>query len=365
MFKDHPTMIPRIVSIRFFLLKIRSLYITLVCQAPLPNHSRMKPGLSRCFINKTLRPHALAKLQYDYMVLSFPKNLKEAVMCEFCIQHGEGKQWYLAMKNYSQELMHAPLTSLQKQATGFDTRLGWMDYFLKSFLLPSVGMKSTEIWQEEQSTEPPPVQLSQDEILSRNKTRHFGQVLPIEDVEKVLTLTDSITRVPCGCRYFNAGVTNARYCFGLGVDAAHILGEYPDCSASFEVLSKDEAMKLIGNFDDEGLIHSVWTGVTPYVFGLCNCDGDCDAYRGYIKDQGLPTFFRAEYICQVDLDQCNGCKECMSQCQFGAQFYSSALGKVTIEPKLCFGCGVCRAACPQNAIELVPREKVPAVANIW
>ncbi len=31
-------------------------------------------------------------------------------MCEFCIQHGEGKQWYLQMKNYSNELLHAPLT---------------------------------------------------------------------------------------------------------------------------------------------------------------------------------------------------------------------------------------------------------------
>ena len=37
---------------------------------------------------------------------------------------------------------------------------------------------------------------------------------------------------------------------------------------------------------------------------------------------------RAEYICQIDWDACNGCKSCMSQCQFGAQFYSSAMEKV-------------------------------------
>jgi ferredoxin len=38
----------------------------------------------------------------------------------------------------------------------------------------------------------------------------------------------------------------------------------------------------------------------------------------------------------------------MSQCQFGAQFYSSALGKVYIDPTRCYGCGVCRAACQND-----------------
>ena len=27
-------------------------------------------------------------------------------MCEFCIKHGEGKKWYLNVKNYSEELVN-------------------------------------------------------------------------------------------------------------------------------------------------------------------------------------------------------------------------------------------------------------------
>jgi Pyruvate/2-oxoacid:ferredoxin oxidoreductase delta subunit len=55
----------------------------------------------------------------------------------------------------------------------------------------------------------------------------------------------------------------------------------------------------------------------------------------------------------------------MSQCQFGAQFYSSVLAKVYIDPARCFGCGVCRAVCPHAAIQIVPRQQVPEAADLW
>ncbi len=279
-------------------------------------------------------------------------------MCEFCTQHGEGKQWYLQMKNYSNELLHTPLTLEQKEAVGFNSRYDWLNDFTKWFTVLASGAQfpdESSSTEETSSAKEPAPSTIKEQILAQRKIEHFGQVIPIEDVEKIFGMVDSITRMPCGCRYYNTGLTDQRYCFGLGVDLHHMLGQYPDSSASLEVLGKDDALKLIRKFDEEGLMHSVWSGVTPYVIGVCNCDGDCGAYRGYIRNRGIQTFFRAEYICQVDLDQCNGCKECMSQCQFGAQFYSSANGKVTISPELCFGCGVCRATCPQNAISLIAK----------
>jgi ferredoxin len=287
-------------------------------------------------------------------------------MCEFCIQHGEGKQWYLLMKNYSRELLHTPLTPEQREVTRFNTRQEWFDDFFGETIIPAASGKSPEDSESGVETAAEPtIQRSEEQQLARLKIEHFGQVLPIEDVEKVVRMADSITRLPCACRYYTTGLTNQRYCFGLGIDRQHMLGKFPDSSASLEVMGKEEALKLIRKFDEEGLMHSVWSGVTPYVSGLCNCDGDCEAYRGYIRNSGMPTFFRAEYICQVDPDQCTGCKECMSQCQFAAQYYSSALGKVYITPERCFGCGVCRAACPQNAITLIPRAESEVAANIW
>lgn len=32
-------------------------------------------------------------------------------MCEFYTEHGEGKKWYLEMKNYADELLHAELSA--------------------------------------------------------------------------------------------------------------------------------------------------------------------------------------------------------------------------------------------------------------
>ena len=210
-----------------------------------------------------------------------------------------------------------------------------------------------------------PSQSTEDEIVARRKVEHFGQVLPIEDVDRVIDMVDSITRMPCGCRFVTTGKTDKRYCFGFAIDRWGILGRYPDAASSLEVLDKVEAMKAFRKYDQEGLVHTIWTGVTPYVIGMCNCDRDCGAYRGYIEEQGPPDFFRAEYVCQIDWDLCTGCRECMSQCQFGAQFYSSALSKVYINPFRCFGCGVCRPACVEGAITLVPRQNIPEAAELW
>jgi NAD-dependent dihydropyrimidine dehydrogenase PreA subunit len=289
-------------------------------------------------------------------------------MCEFCTAHGEGKKWYLQMKNYADELLYEQLSQQQQGIVGANTRIEWNNRFYREFVLPAMG-SGFELQPEAQDASTTPaseaIQPTEAEIVAWRKVEHFGQVIPIEDAEQVIDLADSITRMPCGCRFLTTGKADKRYCFGLGIDRLGILGKYPDAASSLEVLEKEDAKRLFRKFDVEGLIHSIWTGVTPFVVGLCNCDRDCGAYKGYIEMRGAPHFFRAEYICQVDWDLCDGCKSCMSQCQFGSQFYSSALGKVYIDPTRCFGCGVCRAACPNGAIELIPRQESPEAANIW
>lgn len=289
-------------------------------------------------------------------------------MCDFCTEHAEGKKWYLQIKNYSDELLHEQLHGKQKEVVGTNSRIEWVQRFFENFVIPAfpgVPKQSKAVVPSSSESQGNQAQPNEKDIMASRMTIHFGQVLPIEDVEEILSMVNSVTRIPCGCRYLLTGKSDQRYCFGFAIDTLGILGKFPDASSSLEVLNKDEAIKIFRAYDAEGLVHSVWTGVTPYVVGLCNCDRDCGAYRNYIYNNGPPSFFRAEYVCEVNEDLCIGCKSCMSQCQFGAQFYSSALGKVYIDPERCFGCGVCRATCPNEAIKLLPRERVPAAAGLW
>ena len=290
-------------------------------------------------------------------------------MCEFCTKHGEGKKWYLEMKNYADELLHAELSPAEKESARAQTRAEYLGRFANSFVGPAITGVPIPFYEVMTSIAPTAhlhaTESSQAELLEGNKSTHFGQVLPIEDVDRVIDMVDSITRLPCGCRFLSIGKADKRYCFGLGKHIGGMLKNLPGASSSLEVLTKEEAKRIIHAYDEEGLIHTIWTGVSPYLFGLCNCDRDCLAYRGFVMDKGVPSFFRAEYVCRVDTDACTGCKDCVKQCQFGAQFYSSALGRVYIDATRCFGCGVCRPACPTDAINLIPRQQDPQAANLW
>ncbi|MBE0481513.1 MAG: 4Fe-4S binding protein [Dehalococcoidia bacterium] len=262
-------------------------------------------------------------------------------MCEFCIKHGEGQKWYLSMRNYSRELLE------QKGSEQY------MEHFMVRFEEDfGRGLASLD----SAGRLPIAGRFIRRMASRRQKAIHWGQVVPVEDVEQILDLQSSIVRMPCVCRSLTAG-REARFCLGVGVDITGMLGKYPDYSESFEVLEKDEAKSLARSFDQQGLVHSVWTFKTPYIGGICNCDQDCLAYRTQVKTQTMPVMFRAEYVALVDLDLCNGCKKCMLHCQFGAIRYSAALKRATIETGLCYGCGVCRALCGQGAIKLKPRSE--------
>jgi ferredoxin len=268
-------------------------------------------------------------------------------MCEFCTQHGEGKKWYFAMENYSIELLNQ--SDRRKYAAEF------LNGFHKR-VPPSLR-------QLDKIRKTPLMKLAKPILTYAQKQDHYGQVVPIEDVEKIFELVKGAVRLPCVCRRVTTGNMNARYCYGLTLDQQ--LMEALDDSFSLELLTKEEALAAIRKLDKEGLIHSVWTFKTPFIGGLCNCDQDCMAYRMTHVRKDYPVMFRAEWVAEVSADTCNGCRLCMRQCQYGAIRYSSNNKKVAVDPAACYGCGVCRAVCKKDAILLSPRENVKEAAGIW
>ena len=281
-------------------------------------------------------------------------------MCQFCHQHGEGKKWYLQAANYSEDLLsdvrrrrfiegfYSDTTHMAQQVDSL-ARLEKLPAFIRGMI--------TRL------------------VTRRMKKEHFGQVIPIEDVEKIFEFVNSIVRVACICRHATLG-KEKRYCYGVSLSPtgrafSRILAGAKDSllrDPSFggvEKLTKEQAIQALRDHEKEGLCHTVWTFHTPFIGGICNCDrADCLAMRSTVG-HSCPVMFRGEYVGRVDPDACIGCRGCMRLCQFGAIGYSAANQKAMIDPRRCYGCGTCRAGCSKGAITLDERSKVPAAASLW
>jgi Pyruvate/2-oxoacid:ferredoxin oxidoreductase delta subunit len=281
-------------------------------------------------------------------------------MCEFCLQHGEGKKWDLQAKNYADDL----LSDMRRRR------------FIEKFL-SDPGALARDIHGIQRLNQTPTFIRN---IIGRLITRkmkkvHFGQIVPLEEIEQIFGFVKTITRVACICRQASLG-QEKRYCYGVslapgggkfveileGLDQSFLTG--PE-SNGLEILTKEEALAAFQAHEKEGLCHSVWTFHTPFIGGICNCDrSDCMALHSTVT-QGVPVMFRGEYVAQVDPDLCVGCRECLRLCQFGAVTYSAANQKAVVDQRWCYGCGVCRATCKKEAIRLEERSAVPAAANLW
>ncbi len=282
-------------------------------------------------------------------------------MCEFCHKHGEGKKWYLQAQNYSEDL----LSDLRRRR--------FIQDFIRSPDHVAEGMEGLERLARAPSFVRSVITLI---AVNRQKKAHYGQVLPIEEVERVFAFVNSVVRLPCICRQAMVG-SEQRYCYGVSMvpqkesrltqilretDASYLNG--PD-TGGLEALSKEEALASLRELEKKGLCHTVWTFITPFIGGICNCDrSDCAAMRATVN-MNFPVMFRAEYVAEVNPELCNGCRQCMRVCQFGAMGYSIAHEKVVIDLRRCYGCGICRSLCTKDAIVLNERSAVPLAQGVW
>jgi ferredoxin len=283
-------------------------------------------------------------------------------MCEFCLKHGEGEKWYLQAKNYSEDM----LSDMRRQK--------FIEHFAST---ENIAREFPRVIQSMERMHKLPWFIRQmvSRLVTRKmKKQHFGQVVPIEEIEQIFKFANSVVRVACICRHATLG-KEKRYCYGIsmGPDGGKMLQMFLGVDKSFyggpadeksEILTKEEALAAMREHEREGLCHTIWTFQTPFIGGICNCDRtDCLAMKATVSHE-TPVMFRAEYVADIDADACSGCRQCMRLCQFGALGYSASNKKVVIDQTHCYGCGICRSACKTNAISLEDRAKSP-VANLW
>jgi len=283
-------------------------------------------------------------------------------MCEFCIKHGEGKKWYLNVKNYSYDLL-----SDVKRRKYVQNHFYWIDETYKHFRnimkfiplhLPVIGHSVRTIVAS---------------IIKRTFTKtHWSQIIPIEDVVKILSFTNSITRIPCVCRKITTGKVE-RLCFLISINPeklgiAGIIDQSffggPDV-AKFETFGKERTLAFFKESEKKGMVHTIWALRAPFIGILCNCDLATGCIPMKMINNGTPFTFRAEYVAQVDINNCSGCKACIKNCPFDAIKFNVEVKRIEIDEKKCYGCGICRAVCKKDAIYLKDRKLISAAAHLW
>jgi ferredoxin len=280
-------------------------------------------------------------------------------MCNFCIQHGDGKRWYANARNYSVDLE----SDLRRR--------GFMVDFIQDFESTrrkiDAGLHALRFL-------PRP---AKDALARRASASleeyHFGQPVPLEECERIFDLATNITRMPCVCRGAMKRSAGAESCC-IAMTATPNEGLLSECfrgyaggpdSGAFEKLTKEQALGLLRRAEERGLCHTAWTFVTPFIAAICNCDlpSGCMAMKIQLRG-GVRIMWRGEDVARLDGDRCTGCALCVGRCPFGA-IRGQPRGRIALDRGACWGCGTCRSACAQGALSLEPRGTAADVATVW
>jgi NAD-dependent dihydropyrimidine dehydrogenase PreA subunit len=116
------------------------------------------------------------------------------------------------------------------------------------------------------------------------------------------------------------------------------------------VITKEEALKILQEAEESGLIHSS-ANIREGHMILCNCCTCCCGMLRGISQLGIKdSIAQSDFYAIVDSNKCNGSENCVKRCEFGA--LSIREGISYVDHERCVGCGQCVLACPTEAIAM-------------
>ncbi len=140
-----------------------------------------------------------------------------------------------------------------------------------------------------------------------------------------------------------------------------------DHSETMRAIDKGEALRILQEAADAGLVHSTgnYRDGNNYICNCCTCS--CGVLRG-IAEFSQPTAAHSSFQAVVDDWECLGCGDCLERCQFGALSVGGDVCQVDVHR--CVGCGLCTTICPSGALTLqlrpeADRPQVPADNRAW
>ena len=211
------------------------------------------------------------------------------------------------------------------------------------------------------------------------------QILPYEEVVKVLDQHDYFTVSVCPCKHrknIDPKSPNCKYptevCLHFGR-----LGHYIVENGLGREITRQETEEILRKSAEAGLVHGV-SNMQEGPDTICNCDPCCcvqlEAFHKLKHAEGMSP---SNYRVRNNPETCIGCGLCVKRCPMGAmrlEDYPEAKNRITmvatenkkgkkelknksgkvsaVDPAFCIGCGVCAYKCPTKSLVLERREVI-------
>lgn len=263
-------------------------------------------------------------------------------MCDYCVQHGYGRKWYLSARNYAKDL------------AGSD--------FVKAFCESFFG-QDVQPGSRSKTKLSVPTEEERKAVDERYRKFLHHQVISTEEAISVLQLAESqtendertVVQVPCICRYRVYGSDPNLRCFGIAFTSEYTRRFPKFCGGGYKYISTDEAIELLEKMvTEEPIVHAASALGVPYLGMLCNCDMQvCSPYLHRLRLGIKSPFYKAHHRAIINYQKCTGCSTCEQVCPFNVAKVNPSTNVAEIDPSACYGCGVCIQRCPENAITLI------------
>ncbi|MBU4241082.1 MAG: 4Fe-4S binding protein [Actinobacteria bacterium] len=231
-----------------------------------------------------------------------------------------------------------------------------MQFHDASILWLDATREFLDLWQRFMEEEWPVFSENVDKMLPKPVTRIVPvmesldarqQILAFEDVRQIIDDSEVIAVTNCTCRL------TARKCdrpveVCLQVGKA---GSYAIDRGTGRDIDKEEALRLLRQAEEAGLIHTTMNRSSGMHF-ICNCCDDCCMIFPMLIDRKLNMCDPSRFCALVDAEACNACGDCLERCYFGALSMDDELEAAVVDPEACMGCGLCEIVCPTEALTL-------------
>ncbi|MBE0431920.1 4Fe-4S binding protein [candidate division WOR-3 bacterium] len=172
-------------------------------------------------------------------------------------------------------------------------------------------------------------------------------ILPYDDIKAMFENAKSFRAEDCICRVQQETLGRRKCDFPVRLCLNFSPVARP---SSPHDVSKEEALALLDQAEEIGLVHCV-SNVIKGLFYVCNCCGCCCGILRGITDWGIEeSVARANYYSVIDPDLCNACGTCVDRCQVHAIIEEG--GVMSVQREKCIGCGLCVTGCSSGAAAL-------------